>query len=169
MSTECGGISYDCLDWLHMFTLDGFGKEQTVRVFRNLCRYLYRNVRIYVGVLDIFLYIFYNLGQFTCLLVLSLWTVLTWRRDECIKVEVEGVCPSVAACLGVEFPPGHSSGEAEVSGETQLSPDRLGLPQWLMHNSSTQHWGKDFESITATTTDPSFSVSVSFSLPLSLS
>lgn len=46
-----------------------------------------------------------------------------------MKVVVEGVRPSIAPCLGVEFPLGHSSREAEVSGETLLCPDKLGLQQ----------------------------------------
>lgn len=68
----------------------------------------------------------------------------------------------------VEFPLGHSSREAEVSGETLLCPDSLGLQQWLMHNSGPQHWGKVSESINATTDNPSFSVSMSLSLTVTL-
>lgn len=67
---------------------------------------------------------------------------------EGITVEDKGSCPSIAPCLGLEFPLWHSRSEAEVSEETLPCSDRLGLQQWLMHNSSTQHWGKVLESIT---------------------
>ena len=67
-------------------------------------------------------------------------------------------CPSIHRSLPrVAFPPGHSIREPEVSGETLLCPDRLGLQQWLTHNSSTQHWGRDSGSITTTTNKPSIS------------
>lgn len=41
----------------------------------------------------------------------------------------EGLPTSIASCPGLEFPLGHSSRETEVSEETLLRPDRLGLQQ----------------------------------------
>lgn len=74
---------------------------------------------------------------------------LASRNGGGTTAEDQTVRPSIAPCLGLEFPLGHSSREAEVSEETPLCPDRLGLQQWLMHNSGTQHRGKVSESITA--------------------
>lgn len=91
--------------------------------------------------------------------VMSMHQIIPWYKFSAIPaVEHEGVRPSIAPCLGVEFPPGHSIREAEVSRETLLCPDRLGLQQWLTHNSSTQHWGIDSGSITTTTNNPSISM-----------
>lgn len=41
----------------------------------------------------------------------------------------EGLGTSIAPCPGLGFPLGHSSREPEVSEETLLCPDRLGLQQ----------------------------------------
>lgn len=90
--------------------------------------------------------LFFDEGQVTIHIPII---ALASRNGGGTAAEDQTVRPSIAPCLGLEFPLGHSSGEAEVSEETPLCPDRLGLRQWLMHNGGTQHRGKVSESITA--------------------
>lgn len=130
---------------------------------------VWKTVSRFISVSWIYLNFFSDAGQVTSQIVQSLWMVLAWRHGEGMAVEDECVRPSIAPCLGLEFPLGHSSREAEVSEETLLCPDRLGLQQWLIHNSGTQHWGKVSESITATTDNPFlFCLCLSHSLSLCL-
>lgn len=100
-------------------------------------------------------------------------TALSLRNGQGAVME-EGLCPSIAPCPGLEFSLGHSSREVEVSEETLLCPDRLGLQQWLMHNGSTQDRGEvsehqhcRWQSLPFLSLSPLCLRPVSFSLPRS--